>query len=114
MELSTFITETLKDIVKGIADSQAFALENGARVNPHRPGPTGRNIEYESEKGSREVTMITFDIAVTASSQEENGLSGGITVLGMNIGGKHSEKDANQTVSRIKFDIGVTLPSVKP
>ena len=35
MELDKFITETLNAVVKGVKNSQDFAKENGARINPH-------------------------------------------------------------------------------
>jgi hypothetical protein len=115
MELSTFITETLKDIIKGIKYSQEFAKDNEARVNPFRPtGPRDRIITYGTEDGYRALTTITFDIAVTASNQQETGVNGGVSVWGINIGGKQSDSEINQTVSRIKFDLGVVLPSVQP
>ena len=115
MELSTSITETLKDIIKGIKDSQEFAQEQGARVNPFNvPAANGSFISYESESTKKALTRIAFDIAVTASNQQETGVSGGVSVWGINIGGKQSDSDLNQTVSRIKFDVTVVLPSVKP
>jgi len=35
MELDKFITASLNSIIKGINDSKEFAIENGARINPH-------------------------------------------------------------------------------
>ena len=34
MELKTFVAETLKQIIEGVAQAQAYAKENGATVSP--------------------------------------------------------------------------------
>jgi hypothetical protein len=34
MELKEFISESLKQIIEGISDSQALAKEKGAKINP--------------------------------------------------------------------------------
>jgi hypothetical protein len=57
------------------------------------------------------LSRIEFDVAVTASSKQESGVSGGINVLSINLGGKKEGTDLHQTVSRIKFTITVALPS---
>jgi hypothetical protein len=112
MNLDTFISESLKAIIKGIKDSQNFAMDNGARVNPIRDrNYTGEYVFYGSEEGMRTVSAIQFDIAVTTSSQQEAGGEGGINVFSIKLGGKLSDKDLNETVSRIKFSIDVALPN---
>jgi hypothetical protein len=34
--------------------------------------------------------------------------------MSLNIGGNLSDKDLNETVSRIKFNINVVLPNIEP
>ena len=117
MQLDTFITETLKSLIKGVKDAQDFANDNGARINPHigkhdfDKFPT---TYFGNEEGARSLQTIDFDIAVTTSSQQETGGHGGINVLSVKIGGQLSDKDINESVSRIKFSINVALPNVKP
>ena len=117
MELDTFITRTLNSIVKGIKDSQDFASENGARINPHI-GNWDRDkfttTFFNNEDGARYVSNIDFDIAVSTSSEQETGAKGGINVMSLNIRGNLSDKDVKETVSRIKFSINVVLPNVEP
>ncbi len=113
MQLDEFISETLKAIIKGTKDSQEFAKQSRAVVNPQIPGPTGRPnlIRIEDDENSSVISHIEFDVAVTASSKQESGISGGINVLSINLGGKKEDTDLHQTVSRIKFTISVALPS---
>ena len=38
MELKEFVSETLKEIISGVKNAQAFAQENGACINPNNSG----------------------------------------------------------------------------
>lgn len=117
MELDKFITETLNSIVRGIKNSQDFAKENNAIINPVvESSDINKMITVQRKKndGSLSVSTIEFDIAVSTSNEQESGLKGGITVMSLNIGGNSSDKDLNETVSRIKFNINVVLPNNEP
>ena len=117
MELDKFNSNSLNAIIKGIKDSQDFAQRNGARINPHVGSWDREKIlttYFGNEEGIRTVSTIDFDIAVTSSNEKESGGQGGISVLSLNVGGKLSDKDVKETVSKIKFSINVALPNVKP
>lgn len=117
MELDKFITETLNAVVRGVKNSQDFAKENGARINPHAGRWDLEKTKYTffgREEGARTISSIEFDIAISSSNEQENGIKGGINVMSLNFGGNVSDKDAKETVSRIKFCIDVVLPNVEP
>ncbi|MCP4551790.1 MAG: hypothetical protein GY834_07065 [Bacteroidetes bacterium] len=69
---------------------------------------------YGKEEGTRAVSQIDFDIAVTTSSTKEKGGEGGINVYSVKLGGKLSDKDENETISRIKFSLNIAFPNMKP
>lgn len=117
MELDKFISNSLKSIIKGIKESQDFAKENGARINPHIGKWDYEKIQttyYGKEEGARVISKIDFDIAVTTSSSQETGGEGGINVYSLKLGGKLSDKEINESISRIKFSLNVVLPNVEP
>jgi hypothetical protein len=117
MKLDEFITDTLKSIIKGVKDSQDFAHENGARINPHIGSWDYNKVfttYYGGEEGARVVSTIDFDIAVTASNSQETGGQGGINVFSVKLGGKMIDAEKNETVSRIKFNLNVVFPNVNP
>ena len=117
MELDKFITETLNAVVKGVKNSQDFAKENGARINPHVGKwdlDRTKFTFFGKEEGARTISSIEFDVAISSSNEQENGIKGGINVMSLNFGGNVSDKDAKETVSRIKFAIDVVLPNVVP
>ena len=114
MNLDTFISETIKSMIKGVKDSQQYARDNGGRINPIRVQGYVKT-DYESvyfgkEEKARPLTNIEFDIAVTTSSQDESELGGSIKVLSIGVGGKGASTNSNETISRIKFTIGIALP----
>lgn len=114
MELDKFITATLNSIVKGINDSKEFAIENGARVNPYI-GQWDQNkmltTYYGNEQGTRAISSIEFDIAITSSFENDKAGGLGVNVFSANVGGKLSKKDINETISRVKFSVNVALPN---
>ena len=117
MKLDKFITETLNAVVKGVKNSQDFAKENGARINPHVGKwdlDRTKFTFFGKEEGARTISSIEFDVAISSSNEQENGIKGGINVMSLNFGGNVSDKDAKETVSRIKFAIDVVLPNVVP
>jgi hypothetical protein len=117
MKLDNFISETLNSVIKGIKDSQDFAKENGARINPNVGKwdyDKTRTIYLGKEKEASIVSTIDFDVAISSSNEQENGLKGGVNVMSLNFGGNLSDKDISSIVSRIKFSIDIVLPSVEP
>ena len=116
MELDTFITATIKAIIKGIKDSQDFAKENESRVNPKTQSATVHNsgdfVIFKGENEKRSISNVDFDIAVTVSKQEENNVSAGIKVFSIGIGGKIKDIGNNEVVSRLRFSIPIVLPNM--
>ena len=117
MELATFISETIKGIIKGVKDSQEFAKKNHAKVNPNleRNNISDRRVSFNDKKdGARSVSDIQFDIAVTVSNKKENGVGGEIKIFSVELGGKKSTNENNEIVSRIKFEVPIVLPDIDP
>ena len=109
MELDTFITETLKAIIKGIKDSQESAIENGGIINPVRT-TTRQGETTKTKNGERYLSKIEFDIAVTISKEKDSGVKGSINIVSAMLGANMAEKNIGETVSRIKFCIEAALP----
>jgi len=97
MNLQEFVTESLKQIMAGVADAQKDSTSTG-RINP----PSGPFVP---------VKEIEFDVAVTVS--QEQGAKGGIGIFvgAVGIGAQGKAQSANTSVSRIKFSVPVQLPN---
>jgi hypothetical protein len=104
MDIQTFVTETLNQIIKGVEQAQEMNINS--KVHPADTAP-GKPI----------LTEIDFDIAVTVektaqSSDEAKGkisVRTGIVDFGGGVGGDSQKTESNATTSRIKFTIPVAL-----
>lgn len=110
MELKEFIVGALTDITNAIKECQKN-IDNGAIFAP--TNATSDNF-VATDKGDLAVSEISFDVAVTAATENTDGISGGggINVLGMNFGakGNNENKISEGYTSRIKFSIPIVFP----
>lgn len=110
MELKKFIVNALTDITGAIKECQEN-IDNGAIFAPTN---TKAGNKINTPTGELVVSEIAFDVAVTASSENTDGVSGGggINVLSFNFGAKASTEDkaTEATTSRIKFSIPLIYP----
>lgn len=117
MKLEEFISETLKAVIKGVKDSQEFATNNNARINPEIDNKMSFEkskspvVFFHNRDSAIELTVIEFDVAITVSNQQEAEGGAGISVLSFKAGASINEKEIKETVSRIKFNVSVALPS---
>ena len=93
MKLNEFVSQVLLDINSGIKT----AYES-----------SDRKYYVDTTNGNG----VTFDVAVTTTTQSETSADGKISagiieVLGANVSGKIQGKTENSEVSRIKFTINV-------
>jgi hypothetical protein len=100
MDLKTFISETLKEIIQGVEEAQIKSTNSV--INPH--------VEYRAETHNR-VQSVEFDIAVTAEKGTET--KGGIVVFGgaFSLGSQGTSKASDTIVNRIKFSIPIAFQS---
>lgn len=110
MELKEFIINALTDITDAIKDCQQN-VGNGAIFAPTNTEAENR---INTPNGYLSVSEIAFDVAVSASKENSDGVSGGggINVLGVSFGAKGSAEDkiVEATASRIKFSIPLVYP----
>lgn len=113
MELKEFISEALAQICEGMTAAAQRAEAAGGKVGPAFSGGVDglRKIGYEISTSGRPITLIEFDVLVSASSG--TGTGGKLAVmtglLNLETGG--TSKGEQATASRIKFKVPVQLPS---
>jgi hypothetical protein len=114
MKLSTFITETLGAVIQGVREAQADP-SSGRHVNPHLLSPA--SVIHSQGKilssSNSLVTMLEFDVVVEADEREST--KGGIrvTVGVIGLGSSGASDNGTKTVSRIKFEVPLALPTNK-
>jgi hypothetical protein len=116
MELQYFLSETLKQIIKGIQDAQEFVDKEGqgAKVNPRgitalKRDESGQNQPHDI-KTKLPIERVEFDVAITASDSVEKSGGGGLRVWALNVGGQAGTSSENTTISRIRFGVPIVLP----
>lgn len=111
MKLDDFVSETLKQIIKGVVAAQEFGNSQNAKVNPisARFHSSTQGQSFCSDTGVP-LQHVAFDVAVTVSeeqsSSEESASVGSISVSPAN-----SSTTQNSSINRIKFEVAVLLPT---
>ena len=114
MELSKFISETINSIIKGVSDSQKYAEENGAIVNPEvsYKDIDKTTVSYFKDKdGASKVYNVDFDISVVTSENKEKEGGASINVYSIKAGGGVTKKENNENISKISFSVNIVLPT---
>lgn len=106
MDLRKFIAETLTQINSGITDAQINMIEFHKDGNSDYIAPYVNPYLSVSDQ-DKKLNNIEFDVAVTVSDGKCAEGSGGLSVMGVSIGGNSGSEQMNSSVSRIKFSIPV-------
>jgi hypothetical protein len=113
MELKEFVSETLKQIAEGVSEAQQMVKERGAIVNPKLVGDWREGAKHGLllTVSGKKASVVEYDVAVTV--REEAGKKGGIGVLAgaIALGGQGQTSSENSSISRIKFNVTLELPS---
>jgi hypothetical protein len=117
MELKTFVTETLAQIVEGVSEAQKRIAEMdvGAAVNPGA-------VDSASARKIGKASPVDFDVAVLISeeSAEQTGSAakaslGLISVVSARTAAELESRSSggqrNETTSRIKFSVQLAQPA---
>jgi len=111
MELKEFIKTTITQISQGIIEAQEELNGNDMIVNPSGLATNSNGDKYLRTDGWRYVQNIEINVGVTAIEKEGEKAGIGIVTGILSGGAQASSDNSNQTVSTIKFDIPVALPS---
>jgi len=112
MQLEDFLSEALQQIARGIKSAQTGAGELGAAVNPAMDPLHSGVIDGFIRTGTGlMIQIVKFDIAITAT--ESTGTKGGVGVVtGMfNLGSSGNSHESTSAVSRLQFNVPVSLPT---
>lgn len=108
MELRQFVSESLLSILKGVEDAQA--ADPSASLNPSWTS-VSPNVGVYSTEGERIAFAVTFDVAVTVTEGSEKEGGGKIAVASFaGVGGKLSNTNKAETVTRLQFGIPIAFP----
>jgi len=111
MKLQEFLSETLKEIVAGVKESQEYADSQGAKVNPQAlyRGDSKTMFMIDS-RTNQPFCNVEFDVAVTSTEGSVKEGGAGVFVAAIGIGAKKTSDTSSSSVSRIKFSVPIVLP----
>lgn len=111
MKLDDFVSETLKQIIKGVVAAQVYGNTQNAKVNPitARFHSKTEGYAYCQETGVP-LQKVTFDVAVTVT-EEQTTANNGESVGSISVTSASSNSSQNSSISRIQFEVPVLLPT---
>ncbi len=108
MDIKDFVENTLVQIVEGINNANEKLKDQGAKITSKDVRALREGTTLNSRTGDL-VNLIDFDVAVTVNEKDTADGGAGIKIAGINIGGKLQNETSNQSISRIKFSIPLSL-----
>jgi hypothetical protein len=110
MELKTFVSETLKQIVEGVKQAQEDVKNLGATVNPSNTANAEKQL-YLTNTTRRTAQVIDFDISLTETEATQTGGSIGVFFGSVGLGAHGKAESGSNAMNRVKFSIPVALPA---
>ncbi|MEH3123708.1 MAG: hypothetical protein PGN16_17350 [Sphingomonas phyllosphaerae] len=117
MDLQTFVAETLRQIVGGVADAQksVAALGTNARINPALISQTAKVQSGDATPVEFDVAITVVDDAETVSTASASSSSGMIAVVHADrtadAGTTDRSRHRSEAVSRVRFTVQLAQPS---
>lgn len=99
MELKTFVSETIKEIMEGVADAQKHIIEGVPKTD-----------SGVIQIGSQSFESIEFDVSVTSSDTQGTEGKAGVSIKIVDFGVKGNTLNQNSTTNRIRFKVPVIFP----
>lgn len=111
MELQEFITETLTQIVKGVADAQKKLKETGCLINP-KGKILGDRIYTQSNDECRTIQKVKMNVVLSVAENKETSSKIGIfKILEAGVGKENINQNTQMTT--LEFDIPIALPAME-
>ena len=110
MELKTFVSETISQIVEGVVEAQERTKNPGAIINPPLIHSShGAVVNYAKGINNAPQNM-DFDVTVSVESSSSTGGKGKIQIAMFGAEGGKTSDNKDASVSRIKFSVPVCWP----
>ncbi len=106
MELKEFIKETLTQIVEGISEAKKANKNSMIEIAPE--GVYGdRPLKSNRGESSMNTRMVDFEVALKQTEGKANQVGIGVILASIGSKASSSDKNDNETVTRIKFSVPI-------
>ncbi|KAB4116157.1 hypothetical protein [Bacteroides uniformis] len=113
MELKSFIKSTITQIVESIEELNAELSSDTVIVNPTDVKKADTPFINKNYK-THSISNIDFDLTVSITDNAETGAKVGVMASVIGLGASSKEGTQNASISKIRFNIPVMLPSRCP
>ena len=113
MELKDFIKKTAQSIIDATSELILDNKEKGVVINPAIQSSAGAADVVCYYDGFVPVTAISFDVAVTEESEKSGSGGAKVKIATFEVGGDGKLSKIDTVVSRVAFDIRISLPAQK-
>lgn len=109
MELKNFITETIENIVEGVAAAQKSIKDKGAKINP-------KSVQFRengqwNNHNSGMPRFVEFDVGLISANKSGSSEGIGVFLGSVSLGKKNDQGAEHTAITRIKFSVPLVLPS---
>lgn len=112
MELKEFIKDSITQIVEGVVEAKGAIKDSGASI-PSRYtvyGETGAAFSVAPTRDSASVEFVSFDVALTATTDSEVTAGIGVFLPALGMGTKGKTRREVEHLSRLQFRVPITMP----
>ena len=109
VQLEDFVHSALLQITRAVSKAAPEIKKLDGLVNPVLRSKAREN-DPERTRRDRRLTVIEFDVAVTATTSDESEYGIGVITALFGAGAKAKEREIDSRVSRIRFSIPIELP----
>jgi len=109
LELDEFVSQVLRQIVKGVKTAQDEVAGQGGKVNPAMDSGAGA---WDRETGTP-IQEVRFDVAVSAAEGTKTKGGVGVVIATFALGSHGQSEASHSALSRITFSVPLLLPVAK-
>lgn len=112
MNLQEFVSESIVQICKGIAEAQEKTKNMHVVVNvPTELSKSDGKLVIANRENNRTPQLVDFDICVAVEKTEAEDIKGKIKIFPLSFSGKDSNEKSDSETSRIKFSVPILFPT---
>lgn len=110
MNIKDFVADAITQVVEGVAAARESVAEHGASAGSDPVYGNVRENKIMSDAKGRTVTLVEFDVALTAGDSRETKGGIGVFLGAVGVGSQGVSHNESSSLSRIRFSVPIVLP----
>lgn len=110
MDLRTFVSETLKEIVNGVDIARLACHDNEAQINPVMEGLAGETKFGLILDSGQLLQMVEFQVVLTTTHGGEQKEGIGVMFANIGLGKQNMKEQSSGTETMVRFSVPLVWP----